>query len=1069
MKPFLTHLMTSTIIWGALGAAAPAYAQDQAQVDEPSTGPVESVTADGTTADNLSADGDAAEGEAIVVTGSRIPQPNLTAVSPVTVLSSQEVKLQGTTRAEDLVNSLPQVFGGMNSNISNGATGTATLNLRGLGAVRTLILVNGRRLIPGDPGTPVPDINVIPTAIVERVDVLTGGASSVYGSDAVAGVVNFIMDTDFEGLRLDGQYSFYQHHNNTKQGNIIDGGPLSLVGRNFAYPRGSVADGGTVDLNAVFGASFDDGRGHVTAYAGYRQTDPITQNRRDYSACATQGRTRAQIQANPDRILDCGGSATSDVGTFFTNDDTFQTAPTGRAFVPGVTFYNFAPNSYYQRADERYTAGLFAEYEVSQAVKPYLEFMFMDDLTTAQVAESGSFGDIQTINCDNPLLSPQQLAIACADANLVRPADDPTTPDVDESDAPPIEFTDTVTGGTYNRGALQVLRRNVEGGPRRDNLQHTSFRTVIGSKGDLSPAWSYDAYYLYGQTNFSQRFDNDVSRARLLRAVDVVTDPNTGLPVCRSVLDGTDPNCVPYDIFARGQVTPEATQYFSIPGFTSGFVKQSVASASLTGLLGEYGIQSPWANEGIGINVGLEYRKDSLELNADVAFQTGDLTGQGGPTASVAGSYDVRELYAETRIPIVSDGFFEYLGIEAGYRYSKYEVANTTNTFSTDTYKLGLDFAPIRDIRLRASYNRAVRAPNVQELFAPQVSGNLGSSDPCAGDSTVADNPATPQNEAATGTIGAGGPTFAQCALTGVTEAQFGNIVPSPASQYLGITGGNLNLEPEKSDTYSVGLVLQPRFLPGFSATVDYFDIKVANTIAVLGFDTILATCLANGDPTACSLIDRDFRGSLWLTVDGSDGVIRDANRNIGSLRTKGIDVGASYQTEIGDLGNVGLNFVGTWLDKARVDNGLSVPYDCAGYYGNQCGTPNPEWRHKARLTYTSPEGIGISLQWRYFDAVTKDKLSPNPTLNNPAPNQDTPRNDRIPAQSYFDLSTSYRVSDNYTFRLGVNNILDREPPIIGSQGATSDCPGALCNGNTFPGVYDALGRYIFAGVTLDF
>ncbi|SMF62019.1 TonB-dependent receptor domain-containing protein [Allosphingosinicella indica] len=1044
MKPYLNYLLATTIIGGM---AAPALAQ-RADTTEPAAGPVEALPANAP-----DAAGDT--GSPIVVTGSRIPQPNLTAVSPVTVLNSQEVKLQGTTRTEDLVNSLPQAFASVGGNLANGATGTATVNLRGLGSARTLVLVNGRRLLPGDPTFPAPDINTIPTAIVERVDVLTGGASSVYGSDAVAGVVNFVMNTNFEGLRLDGQYSFYQHDNRSKTG-IVE----ALQGRGFAYPKGSVTDGGAIDINAVFGAGFDDGRGHITAYAGYRKLDPVTQNRRDYSACASQARTPAQVAAYPGAgsgipgspLIFCGGSATSPEGTFFTNVGTFQTSPTGRGFIPGSTPYNFAPTNFYQRADERYTFGAFAEYEISPAVKPYLEVMFMDDRTIAQIAESGAFGQTTNINCDNPLLSPAQLALVCQDANLVRPFDDPATPE-DESDAPPIDFVDPVTGNTYNRGVFQILRRNVEGGPRQDDLQHTNFRTLIGVKGDISPAWSYDAYYLYGRVNFAQTYLNEFSATRLTRAVDVVTNPATGAPVCRSVLDGTDPNCIPYDVFARNSVSDAALNYLSIPGFARAVVDQSVASASITGLLGEYGLQFPWANEGLGINVGLEYRKDSVDYRNDAAFQTGDLTGQGAPQLDVQGSFDVRELYAEARLPIVTDGFFHYLAVEGGYRYSKYEIGGG-GSFSTDSFKLGLDFSPIRDIRLRASYNRAVRAPNIQELFAPQRVANNGNSDPCAGDF----NPDTPQ-EAPTATA-------AQCALTGVTAAQYGNIVGNPAGQYSGLIGGNPNLTPEKSDTYSVGVVLQPRFLPGFAATVDYFNIKVKNTISTIGQDTIIQTCIDTANPEFCDLINRDPRGSLWLTPAG---FVQDLNTNIGSLKTSGIDVGVSYTTDIGDWGNIGLNFQGTWLDKLVTDNGVSTPYDCTGYYGIQCGTPSPEWRHKARLTYTSPEGIGLSLQWRYFDSVTVDRLSPNPTLN---ATPTAPFNEKIKAQSYFDLTSTFRIGENYSFRLGVNNILDRAPPIIGSNGTSgviNACPGVFCSGNTFPQVYDAMGRYIFAGVTLDF
>ncbi|HEX2887538.1 TonB-dependent receptor plug domain-containing protein, partial [Vineibacter terrae] len=294
---FLSNLLATTIICGAASFATPAFAQD----DQPDAAPAQATQP--------------AEDNTVVVTGSRIRQPNLTAVSPVTVVNSQDVQLSGTVRAEDLINSLPQAFAAQGANIANGASGTATLNLRGLGSVRTLVLINGRRLVPGDPGSSAADINVIPAALIDRVDILTGGASSVYGADAVAGVVNFIMDTNFEGVRLDSQYSFYQHDNNTD--------PFvraALDARGFGYPTGSVADGGSWDTNLSIGASFDDGRGHVMAYAGYRHSDPVLQGRRDYSSCALTARTAAQINANNAVRYTCGGSATSANGTVIAYD-----------------------------------------------------------------------------------------------------------------------------------------------------------------------------------------------------------------------------------------------------------------------------------------------------------------------------------------------------------------------------------------------------------------------------------------------------------------------------------------------------------------------------------------------------------------------------------------------------------------------------------------------------------------------------------------------------------------------------------------------------------------------------
>lgn len=1033
-KALRDRLLATTIIAGAAVLSTPSFAQDAAPAQAAPTGAVEGQ-APSIAAAPASNAGPAGGGE-IVVTGSRIPQPNLNSVAPVTVVSAADIKLQGTTRVEDILNSLPQVFASQGSTVANGATGTATVDLRGLGEVRTLVLINGRRLLPGDPTSSAADLNNIPASLIKRVDVLTGGASATYGADAVAGVVNFIMDTDYTGFKVDSQYSLYQNNNDTNSGLIP-----ALQARNFGYPTGNSANGGQIDVTATFGVGFDDNRGHIVAYGGYRKINAVTQDTRDYSACTSQIST-----ANK---LTCGGSATSANGTLFDfNSNSYQVGP-GRTFLPGSTPYNFAPTNYYQRPDERYTAGFFAHYDVSDGFKPYMEAMFMDDRSVAQIAPSGDFGNTLTLNCDNPLLSAQQKGIVCAPGNLINGSigNFPLAGVTDAGGAllPATGFIDPTTGAVYNKGFAQILRRNVEGGPRRDDLQHTSYRGVIGAKGDLDDAWSYDAYYQYGRTNYAETYTNDFSVARLTKALDVVAGP-TG-PECRSVEDGSDPSCVPYDIFSSGNVSQAAINYLSTPGFQRAQVSEQVASASLTGQLGKYGIQSPWAHDGVAINIGAEYRKESLNLQTDEEFSTGDLSGQGAATLPVSGSFNVKELFGEVQVPIVQDGFVYNLSLDGGYRYSHYKVAGAGG-FDTNTFKVGVEFAPVKDVLLRGSYNRAIRAPNLQELFAPQHVALDGTSDPCAGDI------------AADGTVN--GNTAAQCALTGVTAAQFGNIGPNPAAQYNGIIGGNINLKPEKSTTKSFGVVLQPRWIPHLAVSVDYYDINVKNAIQTFGEDTILKSCISGGDPAICGLINRDAKGSLWLTPQGS---VTDLPTNIGGLHTKGLDVNASYSMEIGDIGSISASVVGTYTQKFLTDNGISPVYDCAGLYGTTCGNPRPKWRHKARLTYTSPSGIGFSAQWRYVGKVALDLAQDNPSLSGAF----APHDARIGAQSYFDLAVTARIGDHYNFRLGMDNIFDKEPPIVSANGSASACQAVFCNGNTYPGVYDALGRYIYAGISLEF
>ncbi|WP_394646641.1 TonB-dependent receptor domain-containing protein [uncultured Sphingomonas sp.] len=1051
------RLLASTIVAGAMLGSLPALAQVANDPAQASAGPLEGQ------APVANADGDnkAAQGGDIVVTGSRIRSPNLEATSPVTVVNSEEFKLTGTTRTEDLINSLPQAFAGQSGNISNGSSGIATINLRGLGPERNLVLVNGRRVVPGDPSSAAVDINVIPAAIIKRVDVLTGGASSVYGADAVTGVVNFVMDTDFEGFRLDGQYSLFNHNNRGGGGirSALDSN--SPYGAPAGYPKGMSADGGTIDVTAAFGTSFDDGRGHITAYGGYRKINAVIQANRDYSSCSLSANT-ASVAQSTGRPYACAGSATSPQGSFIAFDgtgsdftSTFFQPGAGGTFAQGRTPFNFNPLNYYQRPDERYTAGFFANYEVSDSIKPYAEFMFMDDRTVAQIAPSGNFGNTTSINCDNPLLSAAQRSVICARNNLLvannqfgqrvvgQGVFDQSTPKI-FPDTNPAVFFDPTTGAAYNRGYAQILRRNVEGGPRQDDLQHTSFRGVIGSRGDLGKAWTYDAYYQYGRTNFAETYSNDFSITRLGRALDVVSNPNGGAPVCRSVLTGQDPNCVPYNVFSLNSVSPQAVAYLSTPGFQRGVVSEQVASASFSGQLGEYGIKSPWAAEGLGIALGTEYRKEALDFKSDLAFQTGDLAGQGAATLPVRGSFDVKEVFGELRVPVVFDSFIYNLSFTGGYRYSSYKTS-AGRTFSTDTYKIEGEFAPIRDIRFRGGYNRAVRAPTVQDLFSPSRVALSGNGDPCADKVlTAADR---------------------GCLAQGLRIGQ--RVASNPSAQYNGLLGGNPNLLPEVADTYTAGVVLQPSFLPRFALTVDFFDIKVKNAVTSIGVDTILNACNTTLNAEYCGLINRDSAGSLWLTPQG---YVVNTTKNIGGLATRGIDVGASYSYPLGDLGSLGFNFNGTWLDRLVTDTGVTGSYDCVGLFGPTCLQPSPEWRHNARISFNSPSGVGMSLRWRYFGNVKIDATDKNSNLNNtgstgPAPGGVArPGLAELGVQSYFDLAMTFRVSDAYTFRLGANNLLDREPPLTGSQA----CPGVVCNGNTFPGVYDALGRYIYAGVTLD-
>lgn len=951
------------------------------------------------------------EVEAIVVTGSRIPQINLETTSPVTQVTGEDIDVAGVTRVEDLITQLPQAFAAQNSTVSNGASGTATVSLRNLGSSRTLVLIDGRRIGYGSPNDDAADLNQIPEQLVERVEVLTGGASAVYGSDAVAGVVNFIMRRDFQGLQVDAQYGFYQHNNDySGVGNLrsVIAARGATNPSQFALPDDNVVDGESRSINAIMGVSSPDGRGNVMAYAGYRNNNPILQRDRDYSACAIG----APAAATPQDFT-CGGSGTAFPGRF-TDFATFNfTLGSGRTFIPfnnSVHQYNFGPLNYYQRPDERYTLGTFGRYEINDKAEVFAQLMFSDYRSVSQIAPSGNFFSTSTINCGNPLLSASQAAaIGCSAAEIA--ADTPTD--------------------------FFVGRRNVEGGGRRDDLNYTSYRGVVGVRGDLADGWTYDVAAQYSRVALARTYQNDFSIVRLGRALDVVSVGGT--PTCRSVVNGTDPNCVPYDIFISSGVTQAALDYVQIPLIQRGETTQQVVTAAITG---DTGWSVPSAARTVQVAFGAEYRRDSLTSTPDSAFASGDGAGQGGPTIGLSGSTDVSEVFGEIQIPLADEQPWAYsASIDAAYRRSEYD------NFGADTYKIGGDYAPVEDIRFRASYSRAVRAPNVIELFAAQGAGLFDlDRDPC---------------DATTGAVAANCIGGAPHQVTAAQSAS--GALDSPAGQYNLLSGGNPALNAEEADTYTYGVVWTPAFAPGFNLTIDYFDIDVVGLVSSIGALNTVAQCYGSTpDAAACGRIRRNAGGQLWI----GSGQVEDLNNNIGGLATTGWDFNANYAFDLEDIGvsnmgSVQLSFVGTLLDSLVTDTGLGAAnsvYDCAGFYANQCGVPNPEWRHRARATWISPWNVDISATWRYFGEVEVAVLGANGSLNNGGT-----RIDRyFDAENYLDLAATWQVRDTVTVRAGVNNILDNDPQLTLSAGTTG-------NGNTYPQLYDSLGRYFFFGVTADF
>ncbi|MEP7154379.1 MAG: TonB-dependent receptor [Betaproteobacteria bacterium] len=941
--------------------------------------------------------------EKIEVTGTRIPPPNLEGASPVTVIDAASIKIDGVRSVENLLNNLPQVFADQGGSISNGSSGTATVNLRGLGPTRTLVLVNGRRVPGGSPragtASAAADLNQIPAPLIKRVEILTGGAGAVYGSDAVAGVVNFIMNNKFEGVQVEFNQSFYNHQqqNPGNVGTIISGRATDNPAQ-FVVPPDKSSDGRIYDANILMGSNFANGRGNATVFFSYKKEDALLQSERDFSACSLGSDATG---------FNCGGSSTAFPGRVLVlstgaSRTVANAAGNTRAFSATTDQYNFAPTNFYQRPSERYGFNASANYDLNDKMNFYTEFSFHDDHTVAQVAPSGLFfgGATFTLNFENPLLSPDWKR----DLGLVNPGD---------------------------TSQVFIGRRNVEGGARQDDIRHSSFRTVLGMKGELDKIWSYDVFMQTAKVIYQNNFKNEFSFSRAALALDAVVGPN-GTAVCRSAVNGTDPNCVPYNFWSLGGVTPAALGYIQIPGFQSGTTEQTIAGGSLSADLGSYGLKLPSAKNGIGVAFGVEQRTEKLQLDTDVAFTTGDLAGQGGPIIGVQGKYTVKDIFAEVRAPLVEGAPFAHLlSVNGSVRHSDYSINQ-----KTDSYGFGIEWAPVQAVRARGSFQRAARAANVHELFDVQANALFtASSDPCAGAVPTA--------------------TLTQCQRTGVTAAQYGKILDSPAGQYNVLTGGNPNLRPEKSDSYTVGLVFEP--MRNMSATIDAFDIRLKDVISTLPPNIVLQKCLSSGQ--FCDLITRDIIGSIWAQPSGR---IVATNVNIATVRTSGIDLGFNYLHKLQGYGSVGVNINGTLVTKAENE---PIPgggtYDCKGLHGPTCGVPTPKWRSKVRGTWTTPWNFDVALTWRHIDEVANEGTSSNPLLNATLNEIDK----KMASREYFDFAASWAITKQLTLRGGVNNLLDKDPPIVNN----GTLAGVFGNGNTYPQVYDTLGRRVFLNATYVF
>ena len=1076
---FRETLLASTIIAGML-VATPAFAQDAPPEGAPPSD--ETPPAGVQTQDSAGPAEENSQGD-IVVTGTLIKNPNLTSSSPVAVIGQEEMQLRQSNVAEELLRDLPGAVPSIGSAVNNGNGGASFADLRGLGNFRNLVLLDGVRIVPSNFIGRV-DLNNIPLALVDRVDTLTGGAATTYGADAVSGVINFITRRDFAGMELAASSQI------TEEG-----------------------DGHIFRADLTMGANFDDGRGNAVLSLGYQQADPVYQGARRFSLnnyTSTTGAVGGSGTTVPARFTVPGSGAP---GTFE------QINPSTGALQFPVINFNFNPYNIFQTPFERFNIFGAAHYEVSDGIEVYTRGMFSKNRVNTIIAPSGVFSSLLTIPVSNPFLPAAARARFCAqnDFNPNLAGVQPITPAECAAAATALTPADP----NFRAFTTTVGRRTTELGPRLSEFQTTMFDYRAGVRMGITDTIDLDVSGSYGESQNEQNQQNYVLTSRIRTAVyttstttcnlgasPVVNNPNPALPPLAQ--PGASPSagtgCVPVNIFgADGSITPAMVPYLTADAGTQQRASLAQARALLSG---DFGASAPWAEDPIGFALGAEYRKYTGAQVADVlSQQAGELGGAGGAVLNFDGGYDVKEVYAEIIAPLVQDRpFFNALTLEAGIRYSAYNVdAPTSPSYNTTTWKAAATWEPFDGLKFRGNYQRAVRAPNINELFSPTAVGLTSLAvDPCR----------TTRNTLGVITYG---PALnanlrAVCLAQGAPLSGINTISNPTAAQANGTFSGNINLRPETSDSYTLGVVFQPSgFVRGLSITVDYYHIKIKDAISQPTTGDLIQNCFGGNnaqgvtaasatDPN-CALFLRDpVTGTLSGDSATTGGLIFPVS-NSGFILTDGIDVGINFRRDLG-FAKLNWSFQGNWTNRSIFQStvpgsiippgypgaGGTIPpaviRECVGFYSGNCGSPGsagpnsapgslqPEFSWNQRTTLTFGD-IDVSLLWRHISKMEAEAgvvayagVLPGRATGIPGVlDGETVDFGHIKAHDLFDLAFRFGVSENFDLTMTVTNLFDTDPPIVGSTiGSTS-----FNSGNTYPSTYDALGRRFAIGGRLKF
>lgn len=962
----------------------------------------------------------------VIVTGSRITRPNATAAAPITSVTFESIRAQAAVNVEEVLNRVPQIAPDSQQNYQD-SDGRQRIKLRNLGFERTLTLIDGKRV-----GTMNGiDANMIPTSLIQRIDVLTGGASAVYGSDAVAGVVNFVMNNEFEGVQLNGNYNFYLHQNKP--------GLISQVASQYGFAQPNhdqVTDGGRLDLSLTAGTKLFDDRFHISGYVNYRRGELVPYSARETSGCQL-------TETVKDGPLTCTTSTYTHHGyvsprTGANNGNQYVNNPDGsRTFIPFSSAVAANPYTDYsfQRGNERWNAGGFASFEISDAAEIYASAMWFRDKSAngfpARLYSYTAFGDTPyQVNCNNPFLSASQAQVICG-----------------------------AQAGTAAMVPIELRYRFTGVPDLEDRYLNLGLRITGGVRGSFAEGWDYDVGGVYAR-NKQEWAWSFPPVGRVNNALNAVLV--NGVPACAS---GTSDGCLPLDPFSSRSAVNNAAVFDYLVRDSYG--TQTTVNrlynlvATVQGDLGTYGIRSPWAEQGLAIALGAEYREDQLEGFADQLWRDN----MGGTDQNL--SQNVWEGMVELQAPIAEKKPFAHLlQVNGAFRLSKY--SSNPKTFST--WKAEALWAPIPDITFRASINRAQRAPTVVEAFQ---GSNLSYArittaynDICA--PTVIGTTIDPNTGQQIPVYGAPQASREVCAATGLPDNLYGSAtLLCPTDVGCTVRRGGFTVDPETAYTKTFGVVLRPRFLPGLTVSIDRFLIDLNDSIGYNDYDYFSNGCLATGSDFFCQMFVRNADGTLYSNPanNPATGYLRGGTTNYYKSKSHGWDFQGQYALPLGDAGRLDFDFVGSLTTLAGGQDSPILPkYNCAGYYGGGCGQLIPKWTHSLRTTYTTGDRFfSASLNWRHLGPLTNVTNSGDPALGwTEAGERETFY--RIDAYDYFDLALNFRVNEAYSFRISANNIFDKTPPIL-----PNSYNYGLSRSNTLSARYDSLGRQIAVGATLNF